>query len=125
MMTPDALRAAVAVVQHEVDELTLRISGTTFPSARGARLVQWRDAIACVLAAVPVWRDIATAPKDGTWILAWMRSPWSHHEQVRWLVLDDGIQFWQAIGDHARPDQSQLTHWMPLPEAPDETGQRD
>lgn len=54
------------------------------------------------------WRDISTAPKDGTWLLLWVPSggwyPGSFNKYSgRW---DDGDYF-----DDLRP-----THWMPIPQ---------
>lgn len=43
---------ALRRVQAEVADLTERISGTTFPSASGARLVNWRDSLAVLIRVV-------------------------------------------------------------------------
>jgi len=58
------------------------------------------------------WRDIATAPKDGTWMLTW---DGDNYDVTSWC------------GDHHLPEGGEWmtalcaiypTHWMPLPEAP-------
>jgi predicted RNA-binding Zn-ribbon protein involved in translation (DUF1610 family) len=56
------------------------------------------------------WQDIATAPRDGTWILLYARN-WGKPVVGIW---DRQRQFW-AEGYHGldRP-----THWMPLPDLP-------
>jgi hypothetical protein len=67
------------------------------------------------------WRPIATAPRDGTWILAHSKSlrhvivkysqrPANHepHQRTDWRVV------WDA--DYLA---SEPTHWMPLPPSPE------
>lgn len=75
------------------------------------------------------WRTIDSAPKDGRDILLWWRlcknpsvGRWSiddafdqHDEE--WPCPEEG---WRSDGDQCIPrNQSDCTHWMPLPAAPD------
>lgn len=75
------------------------------------------------------WRDISTAPVDGTAILikvaagvveAWYDKPrhtpsyedpddWTGNQ---WVALDDTLQF----------ESGEPTHWMPLPDPPKDAG---
>lgn len=71
------------------------------------------------------WQPIETAPKDGTPILGFRFYPVA----IRWRPdLDSEFQ-WDAVslGSHASTNfmsngfidgDSNLTHWMPLPEPP-------
>ncbi len=57
------------------------------------------------------WRDIETAPRDGSEILCWVRDCEEH--QVLWWC-DAG--HWRRWGDTY--ENYAPTHWMPLPTAP-------
>lgn len=65
------------------------------------------------------WQPIATAPKDGTFILAyWSEEEYPHefvsrHDVVEWM----GGCWCMSDGD----DVIDPTHWMPLPPAPEVT----
>ena len=66
------------------------------------------------------WRDISTAPKDGTAILAY----WSPVVEGAADAMD--IALW-ADGGWRDPDDIEAlygtpTHWMPLPPAPSTSG---
>ena len=58
------------------------------------------------------WRTIDSAPRDGRWILVWVKGAVipgaafydTHHKE--WID-----SFWQAYF-------GPITHWMPLPEPP-------
>lgn len=90
------------------------------------------------------WRDIASAPKDGTWILAW-RGPaqngsvWTNPVAVRWFEFEedeDGAWCWpdsiyEVMSDDGKDransllvegecydDNTNFTHWRPLPAPP-------
>ena len=57
------------------------------------------------------WRDIETAPKDGTVFLAWRKHA-THPLMVRYEPSYDW--FANYDGEHVYD----LTHWMPLPKPP-------
>lgn len=66
------------------------------------------------------WQPIATAPQDGTWILA-QSSGWILPELVQWCERSysaDGqpleAGYWQSMED----GPFYPTHWMPLPDPP-------
>lgn len=69
------------------------------------------------------WKPIETAPKDGTVILGWryyvIAMRWNDDHDFPWDIVNIGptsnFAFTNQVGDgdHA------LTHWMPLPDAPD------
>ena len=102
-------------------------------------------AIRAYLSALPAseagWRDIESAPKDGTWIIAYRPNKGGGYLDriviVRW---DDEVSAWvwpdqpfdvyeddyaerlaaHGLGDHIDPfEDNSFTHWMPLPSAPD------
>lgn len=58
------------------------------------------------------WMDIETAPKDGAVIDVWNSWHGCRVENVCWI--DD---MWLAQ-DAPTPDVNDITHWMPLPAAP-------
>lgn len=71
------------------------------------------------------WRDIETAPKDGTPILAWCVHPharWATDDKdwcavvvTQWINHNGGGWTWYGM-------TGAFTHWMPLPPPPYETG---
>jgi len=68
------------------------------------------------------WQPIETAPKDGTVILGWRRYPVA----IRWHRSYQGFMWHACILDSTMyemcftGDDQLLTHWMPLPNPPDE-----
>jgi hypothetical protein len=62
------------------------------------------------------WQPIETAPKDGTWFLAyspngnWRRISWgrNRHHELCWCAAD----YWWL------ETERQFTHWQPLPTPP-------
>ncbi|HEX7324286.1 MAG TPA: hypothetical protein VF292_02890 [Rhodanobacteraceae bacterium] len=73
--------------------------------------------------AQPAWRDIATAPKDGTVIWAFNgeqgRMRWIEGAEYALWIYDD-----ELLSD-ACPEPDQPTHWMPLPVEPAPPGNSD
>ena len=81
-----------------------------------------------------LWRPIATAPKDGSHILACGTYQWEDYEErqqtgvvvVFWEVdLNEYIDDWKRrsggwvlVNANPYTDRCQPTHWMPLPEGP-------
>jgi hypothetical protein len=60
------------------------------------------------------WRPIATAPKDGTSILGW----WFNECMiVDWCVV---LERWGSTHDGEDMFLPEPTHWMPLPDGPEE-----
>jgi hypothetical protein len=90
------------------------------------------------------WRDIATAPRDGTWVDAWRKPPsftgptWEPRVSARWDE-DEGSWVWpcdtyevftvrgRELADMAIEDGdfytcNNFTHFRPLPTTPTDTG---
>lgn len=70
------------------------------------------------------WRDIETAPKDGTFVLVICDGAWCPSIS-RWnggRSHPDGTPFDEGWGDELGtfhiPGLNMPTHWMPLPEPP-------
>lgn len=66
------------------------------------------------------WRDISTAPKDGTGILLTDARTKDWTQIAAW---DEPHQGWQADDSPAIWHRAMFTHWMPLPSAPQRTGE--
>jgi len=77
------------------------------------------------------WQPIDTAPRDGTAILA-IAVGYEWPEVIRWEAYPADIAeelgedgYWtfaeQLLADVAAPDMTEISHWMPLPEAPTPT----
>lgn len=73
---------------------------------------------------IGIWQDIATAPKDGTWVLlkgGEINYGWCHHDDKPPMVVgqfvpadDQPWQFaWYDSGYYGVYENP--THWMPLP----------
>lgn len=62
------------------------------------------------VADLPVWRPIAEAPRDGTWLL--VHVPSDYGTEIGWWDKSFGVQGWwvNRCGYSIRP-----THFMPLP----------
>ena len=61
------------------------------------------------------WKDIGSAPRDGTKLLLWHKelgvvSGWRHDHYDAWLTNYKNCYF----------EFSHITHWQPLPEPPSE-----
>ena len=67
------------------------------------------------------WRDIATAPKDGTKFDGWQRD-----ERVCDMHWSDVQDAWCVDGDYGPEEPTPLaffprvSHWLPLPSAPNQ-----
>lgn len=71
------------------------------------------------------WRDIASAPKDGTDILGYGRAQFGHHIYAKdfhvvWWDVESAN--WLGRGQKTTHD---LSHWMPLPPAPANGGEQN
>ena len=67
------------------------------------------------------WRDISTAPKDGTVILVWHVTKLNEYaafdvniKKAQWLTYAEEWRI-EGVGGNVPPE---LTHWRPLPAAP-------
>lgn len=95
-------------------------------SSKQARALEWQAGFdAGVEQAAPEWRDISTAPKDGTWIIA--RT--GQIQEDRWAQFSRRCFVVRHLGRHARfgvdmgwvlfpgmvCGDEWLTHWAPLP----------
>ncbi len=84
---------------------------TSLPREQAVKLI---DDIDRLLRQSGGWRDMASAPKDGTAILAWdgefqVVIVWSTHSKT-WFTLDGGVGY---------EDWDSPTHWHPLPLPPE------
>jgi len=119
------LRADLAAVTSERDRLREALKPLIeiedYPDTiLMKRIDRARAALEGVTEPASPWRDIESAPKDGTYIDLWIsngeRIPdarWNDRQR-RWEVWSlgdyDGMEFVAIAGDP--------THWMPLPEPP-------
>lgn len=68
------------------------------------------------LLAAQQWRDVESAPRDGTWFLACStKKGWAATRLVRFLRPDDSLP---CAGD-GNLWPSPPTHWQPLPPPPE------
>jgi hypothetical protein len=69
------------------------------------------------------WYPISTAPKDGTIILAWRFFPvavyWGGNSEFPWEAVHVGGNM-RLFPNGFAEDDPHLTHWMPLPEPPED-----
>ncbi len=61
------------------------------------------------------WMPIETAPKDGTAILVY-----TQHDNFYVVSYDDVFSAPWRVRNDAGLNERALTHWMPLPEAPND-----
>lgn len=86
-----------------------------------------------------LWHPIATAPKDGTWVLLWFNEGpdrvvpgvWEKkrvrkaqnlttiHDAHWWHLGLLRMSFYLDLGDHKKEDPAP-SYWMPLPEPPEQ-----
>jgi hypothetical protein len=74
------------------------------------------------LAVMPVWQDIASAPRDGTRILLWRKGycsvgEWDDDMGGAWLAK---AGLFTALDGGECEVRLNPTHWMPLPAAPNQ-----
>lgn len=65
------------------------------------------------------WQPIETAPKDGTWFLAFVPDnpmAWGPYEFSSWTQDYSGK--WYFCGTDSSEELEGITHWMPLSEPP-------
>ena len=115
-------RAANALLTDEVERLRadLATSMETVAKAQAlqAEMLNERAALSAQPAAVPRWRPIETAPKDGTPFLAYR--PMGCMRESSALQRDDGViwSFGAFSAHESTIGPLKPTHWMPLPAAP-------
>lgn len=68
-----------------------------------------------VTAGFGVWAPIATAPRDGTKFLAWMRESW-----IEVMYYDEDGIYYGSDGDSPPHGRSLPQYWMPLPPSPNQ-----
>lgn len=78
------------------------------------------ETIRTALANAPQWLPIETAPKDGTRILLW-DEPFSYVPTIDRLGFIR-CGYWQYELGFGCADRRRVTHWMPLPAAPEGEG---
>jgi hypothetical protein len=61
------------------------------------------------------WLPIETAPKDGTTVIAYRPTTPPHIEGMHWC---EGSWYWSFDGDGPGEFSVEPTHWMPLPQPP-------
>ena len=77
-------------------------------------------------ASLSPWREIESAPKDGTPLLLWWRGCyWPGVGRYEVGGDNDRDEGWRCDGDECTPkNQQDCTHWMPLPPPPS-NGERE
>jgi len=65
-----------------------------------------------------LWRDISTAPKDGTAIIAYLPDEYYEVDIVHWDTDGKGGLAWCRARCVDGLSAGDPTHWMPLPPAP-------
>lgn len=76
--------------------------------------------IPALMPAAEAWRPMATAPKDGTEILLWLRAPYSRVEALCWRDLVGG---WLPVEINPKDAEGMCgaevpVGWMPMPAGP-------
>lgn len=112
-MIPKELSERIEALAAHIEEMMA--TGWTSPYATAS------DLRALLTAAQgQEWRDIASAPRDFTEILA-------TDGDETWIVMwERGAGWWNADHTDAMPDglRAEPTHWMPLPPPPQAEGER-
>lgn len=115
-------REALARIVGEAVFRTRNLRLTAHPWTHTVRAEVIADeAVDAILALLPPegeWRDISSAPRDGTWFLACATQPgWRATRIVRFQYPDDRF----PINDDGGIWPSAPTHWRPLPTPPAST----
>lgn len=67
------------------------------------------------------WQDIATAPRDGSWVMLWVqpgRLDWNTSGSVAIGSFDSGPPAVSWVDEKGVNMRETPTHWMPLPSPP-------
>ncbi len=67
------------------------------------------------------WRPIETAPKDGTWVLAWFPVCYDGGTHVAAANYVGGKWYLEQWDDWGQVEAGGFTHWMLLPAPPEDT----
>lgn len=99
------------------------LAGHALTTSEKAAVLIALDKCADEMERLTEWQPIASAPKDGTKILAWCvhqnakyassaeRETWEGPVVARWIEFNGGGWSWNGHFGH-------FTHWMPLPLPP-------
>lgn len=125
---------AAGVVEEDLMTKIQAFGLACYMGVPGADQIAMQDEIrAAIRSSLSVWRDINTAPKDGSLFLCWVESVrYEDDEETgdvravdvsapdfgRWSALSEGSDgYYEPLaglpGDHGAP-----THWMPPPASP-------
>ncbi len=77
-----------------------------------------QEAVVCCDNCFPKWQPIETAPKDGRYIIIYGGYSGRTVTMARWQEMQRKNSRWQISSGHPVPRDP--THWMPLPQAPEE-----
>lgn len=109
--------------ENEAREAAHTIFMTEQESGNYPTLFTLNAAIDAYLAKLSAWRPIETAPKDGTFTLAYIRGVMNvrtHSVQIiNWSGWGGGV--WAPHSGHSGGISGEPTHWQPLPSPPTET----
>lgn len=96
-----------------------------YDSCCDGSMEEWEDGDYVRFDDLPQWQPIATAPKDGTWVMLMGGSlPWQHVDEshpcnppcvvARWK--DDGWEITDYDSGVCAVEYENPTHWRPVPE---------
>lgn len=109
----------LAALVERIDKRLMEVREAGFDDVRvyHADWYQLRDAL-------PVWRPIETAPKDGTVVLLLCKYEWAsdvHRNGICVGFFGPANRWDMAItGNYLQSLEIDPTHWMPLPTPPEE-----
>ena len=118
------------ILRHEAEEaarqlnaITVRVGAVQLGDEPGISIADLASLILRLAGALPEWRPIDEAPKDGTRILIWFVHPnakyakhavaegWAAAHEAQWIDHNAGGWTWHGVAGVA-------TRWMPLPSPP-------